>query len=835
MRPRTRAQNFLKALTRIEDPVARSALLEPYIKLYLKYFPNSKNLPRGELEQRTLEFLQKVASGEIEITEEELLDKSAVHPELVRYWEEALEKGQVTTSSPTEIRELFLQIKQAKVNKESLVRALKESGVGQPENVAENLKEALGRVEKAGVRLQEGSLAGFVENSAREAGVFISKEKAKEVAAAVSESPLVKKVLEGELAPDLASVALGRTRVRVSPQAPSEEPAKTSVGRAPQPKESFFYLRLISRRPSFFRRLISNLPFLAKPDKTILQENLKAYDQAINQLQSLNPVTYSEDSLVIQYLRSQRETILQDLLEKKEGIQELEFIPDTPAYLGELKKRLDPARTRLVRLLIDLEKRAHQTVPISLKRFLAGERIAVSPSVLKFLRATALPNFLKNLFSRIARGASSFLANPWVYFGGGLSLGVLGLVLPLPAPLKVGLVGAGGVLAASGGKRIPGIGTALNLGLRRGVLVTGRILLGAITSGFGPAGAALAVVILILPVALLLVFLLRMAQISQLAEIIGGPVAEGSPFISITKTANPTCMNRPGCPGFGTVTYKVSIAAKQGPLTNIRVSNNYRVISEGGAPVPTPKIAALSSLPEQINPGQPFEFEYSITLGPEYDNSIVIDSITVTADAPDSPAVSASGSASVIIGNPPAQCPLAGGEKRDGSYNPGDETRGHGSDAYWERMERAGNRRCEWRLPQEMCDGPLNSGNICSKRNERDNRQFCSFYGYALDVFPLGNTDVIAPNIDGQPVVWSYVRRFPNGANARAGHSFVYTDTARKYTLILSHLNGNANTGSNIPSGEKIGSLFPQGDNTHLHIEFQVDGAYQKPEDYFCF
>jgi hypothetical protein len=46
-------------------------------------------------------------------------------------------------------------------------------------------------------------------------------------------------------------------------------------------------------------------------------------------------------------------------------------------------------------------------------------------------------------------------------------------------------------------------------------------------------------------------------------------------------------------------------------------------------------------------------------------------------------------------------------------------------------------------------------------------------------------------------------------------------------------MNKNAKTGL-VKSGEKIGTLYNQGTNTHLHLEFQLSGKWEKPENYFC-
>lgn len=181
----------------------------------------------------------------------------------------------------------------------------------------------------------------------------------------------------------------------------------------------------------------------------------------------------------------------------------------------------------------------------------------------------------------------------------------------------------------------------------------------------------------------------------------------------------------------------------------------------------------------------------------------------------------------------PSRCPVDGGRIGDGSYHPGNETSGHGSSDYWRRM---GAPFCRWSLPQTTgCLGPTNSGNVCSNETSR-----CDYYGFAMDIFPSGSISVYAPLIEGQVVQWKYNGvHFLNGPNGDAGESFGFTDTTGKYSIVLTHITGVlVNENKVYSSGEKIDELFPQktssgGNNTHLHIELQVNGVYQQPENYF--
>lgn len=185
--------------------------------------------------------------------------------------------------------------------------------------------------------------------------------------------------------------------------------------------------------------------------------------------------------------------------------------------------------------------------------------------------------------------------------------------------------------------------------------------------------------------------------------------------------------------------------------------------------------------------------------------------------------ISTSGDDPVNIDN--VSCPLIGGTVLNASYNSVNET-GHGSNYYWQSV--MGGPYCRFNLPQTAneCNGPTNAGNVCSNQAST-----CPYYGYAADVFPKSSWSVYLPNVNGEALTWNYVRSYDN---LNSGTTSLYADTTGRYVIGLTHINAGSITGNNLASGQKIGELFNQGGNTHLHIEFQVDGVYVKPEDWFC-
>jgi hypothetical protein len=305
------------------------------------------------------------------------------------------------------------------------------------------------------------------------------------------------------------------------------------------------------------------------------------------------------------------------------------------------------------------------------------------------------------------------------------------------------------------------------------------------------------------------------------------PYSQENQYIEIEKTPNPEGpLTNP--PPSRSVNYTITITAKQSTLTNISFSYECRVVGSGSSNACPSSSPAIPDPPSLISPTQAFTFSYNVTYDSRYADSIVVDTLTVTADVPEQMGSVAAGSASVVIGNPPIDCPLVSYDtkaKKWASYTPGNETQGHGSNAYWNDNPPA----CHYSIPQSIgCLGPTSptaSSNVCYGQSSK-----CAQYGYAYDVWPVGSMEVFAPRVGKNSVTWNCSYAFANGAGA-AGHT--YRCNSGAYSLVLTHMSNGATTGT-ISSGQKFGELFPM-NNAHLHMEFSINGVYQRPEDFFCF
>ena len=261
-----------------------------------------------------------------------------------------------------------------------------------------------------------------------------------------------------------------------------------------------------------------------------------------------------------------------------------------------------------------------------------------------------------------------------------------------------------------------------------------------------------------------------------------------------------------------TITYKITITAKKSALTNVKVGYECQVISS--SQLKCPSISVIPETIDSVSPANPYTFTYTSTYDSKYSDSAIIDTIRITADTTEQSGVSAETSASVTFGNPPISCPLPNGKPLNSmnySYDSQANT-GHGSTQYWTMM---GSPYYRYSIPQQTsCDRPSD----------------CSYYGYAYDVFPNGVTAVYVPTILGKSGMWRLVSTFDNPSS---GHSLVYTDSTNTYTIVLTHVDSTS-APKTASSGTKVGLLFNQGGNTHLHIEFQANGRWAKPENYFC-
>jgi len=124
----------------------------------------------------------------------------------------------------------------------------------------------------------------------------------------------------------------------------------------------------------------------------------------------------------------------------------------------------------------------------------------------------------------------------------------------------------------------------------------------------------------------------------------------GSKFISIQK--NPSQVKFENNSG-ATVVYSISISATQVDLSNVRIDDVFSGFSKNG-PLSIPQPSAIT-IPS-ISVSQPFTTTVSLPIGGAYNDSVIINALTVVADAGSSLGETKTTSASIIIGSPPTGC-----------------------------------------------------------------------------------------------------------------------------------------------------------------------------------
>ena len=360
---------------------------------------------------------------------------------------------------------------------------------------------------------------------------------------------------------------------------------------------------------------------------------------------------------------------------------------------------------------------------------------------------------LKDLVSKIKENSKEFVIAGIALFAGGAFMG--------SAALMGAGAGLGGLGAVNGGLSgikgvISGIGSSI-AGLFSAVVLPS-------------VGVPLLIGIISIPVlvAILLFIINSGAYIVPPSPSTISSAVE-SPYIGIEKTVSTDCMNKAGCPSFGTVTYKIKITAKKGVLSNIKLSNKYSTsCRSGNKTFPNPNVHEISSPPETISPTGSYEFEYTADITSSFDNCLIIDTVEITADTPEKPAVTAAASASVSVGNPPEECPK--GWPVDGSF--------------------------------PLTQGP---GGSFSHRNAE-----------AIDIATYPGVNVKATHSGTAKVVYT------NGAYRPAYVDVISSCGGKQFTTRFAHLSAvSVRDGQRVTMGQSIGATGSDGTGPHLHYEFR--------------
>jgi len=243
---------------------------------------------------------------------------------------------------------------------------------------------------------------------------------------------------------------------------------------------------------------------------------------------------------------------------------------------------------------------------------------------------------------------------------GSVGVGIL-LLIFIPSPLKLIAI----LPLAVGG-----------LGLM--TFIAAPATLGVIGGGVSAFFIAIAAIPIAAPIALFIIILfsvlagltLFIVLVVSGAFILPGKMAEvtptvispyESPYFELKKTADPAIMDNilPG--NNAEITYKITITAKDKKLTIIGSINEEISLSTNGNPSKPQAHSFDEDLQEkgrEINPGGTWEVEYSINVDSSFNDTAIINTVHVELAADEvAGRLPGTTSASVIIGEPPGDCP----------------------------------------------------------------------------------------------------------------------------------------------------------------------------------
>jgi murein DD-endopeptidase MepM/ murein hydrolase activator NlpD len=216
--------------------------------------------------------------------------------------------------------------------------------------------------------------------------------------------------------------------------------------------------------------------------------------------------------------------------------------------------------------------------------------------------------------------------------GGGAFLGSVPLA-------TAGVLALGAGLVTSGGASAFGAATLASLG------ILGAAIIIRITK-------PVIITLITIPIAVAIILLI----INSGAYVVPptGKESGANPYIQIEKVANPTGpFENSDLPL--SIEYSIKVSAKKGPLTNIVFSDTCQVITEGGTKECPSELPI--DVPSEISPSSPYTFSYGSSYsGPNYKDSLIVNTLTVQADTVDGSQQSIA-TASIRIGDPPDSCP----------------------------------------------------------------------------------------------------------------------------------------------------------------------------------
>jgi len=276
------------------------------------------------------------------------------------------------------------------------------------------------------------------------------------------------------------------------------------------------------------------------------------------------------------------------------------------------------------------------------------------------------PKVVKAIKDNVYKYGKFLVAGVGALFGAGLALA---------AGLSPALGGILGGLGGYGlGSFLSGGPPAVGAGISSAFSAAGTAASFIWATFLAGVGTPILVSLLTFPVvvAFILFIINSGAYVVPPAPAFEGSGAITSPYIDVIKTANPAGpFQNTDLPL--AVEYTVTIKAKKGPLSNVRIDYSCSVIKEAASTICPDTDPAIPTAAADVSPASPLAFTYKQTYDAlNFQDSFVTDIITVTADAYEEAGAEAAGSATIKIGEPPENCPsiwpVGSGNVTQGAY-----------------------------------------------------------------------------------------------------------------------------------------------------------------------
>lgn len=394
-----------------------------------------------------------------------------------------------------------------------------------------------------------------------------------------------------------------------------------------------------------------------------------------------------------------------------------------------------------------------------------GSALPIVGNALAFIVTSIVGKIAEKVWPWIKKNASYII-------GAVMGLGAYAIAGPVVG-VVAGVAGFGLASAAAGGTVSLGAAGASIAGLFKslGLLV------------IAPIATPILITILVVPI--IVAFILFI--INSGAYIVPPTATAGSgsnPYIQVEKSASP------GGPFQNSnlpleINYNVTITAKKSTLRNISITDDCQIINASGSKKCPLNSSSNPQIPSEIVTSGPYSYSYKSNYsGNDYKDSLVTNTIIVSADTTDGGHQETLATATVKIGNPPEDCP-------NGAWPV------------------AGNIGINL-----VTQGPLAPS--CSHRNLKN----------AIDI-----------GIAGEPIVAVNSGIATVGEDSCVGKYVKITSTcgSTKFSALYGHLGAvSIKNGQKVTLGQSLGISDNTGSCTtgsHLHFEFQTASVptVQKP------